>query len=237
MTTQAIIYTRVSSKAQAASGLGLENQLSVCLDFIAREGMDVIGTFTAEATSGSYAQDKNKALAGAVALSKKTGACIIVAKLCRLSRKVSVIANLMEEGVPFISVELGKQVDPLILHVWSAVNENYRLQISKNTKAALAAWKARPENQGKRLGASDDALKKARAASQQARTESADAYANQVKIWMEVCKQSLLGKGITPSWRKLADEMNASGFRTKRGSEFHGATLTPIAKRTGWKIK
>ena len=237
MTTQAIIYTRVSSKAQAASGLGLENQLSVCQDFVTREGMEVIGTFTAKATSGAYAQDKNEALAGAVDLSKKTGAVIIVAKLCRLSRKVSVIANLMEEGVPFISVELGKQVDPLILHVWSAVNENYRAQISKNTKAALAAWKLRPENQGKRLGASDEALAKARAASHQARTESADTYASQVKIWMEVCKQSIIAKGITPSWRKVAAEMNASGFRTNRDKKFSGAGLVPIAKRTGWTMK
>ena len=51
MTTQAIIYTRVSSKAQAASGLGLENQLGVCLDYIAREGMDILGHFTAEANA------------------------------------------------------------------------------------------------------------------------------------------------------------------------------------------
>ena len=237
MTTKAIIYTRVSSTKQKTSGLGLQAQLAACLDFIDKEGMDVIGTFTAEAVSGGKTQDQNEALAAAVELSKDTGAVIIVAKLCRLSRKVSVIANLMEEGVPFVSVELGKQVDPLVLHVWSAVNENYRSQISKNTRAALKVKKAQLALEGKRLGAPDEALNRAREASIASRKEASAKYAAQVKIWMEVCKQSLIAKGITPSWRKVAAEMNASGFRTNRDKKFSGAGLVPIAKRTGWTMK
>jgi len=46
---------------------------------------------------------------------------------------------------------------------------------SKNTKAALQAWKDRPESEGKRLGAPDEALVRARAAAKIVRKESAEA--------------------------------------------------------------
>lgn len=71
-----------------------------------------------------------------------------VAKLDRLSRDVAFIAGLMAQRVPFISVELGADADPFLLHIYAALAEKERNLISIRTKAALAAAKAR----GVRLG-------------------------------------------------------------------------------------
>ncbi len=54
----------------------------------------------------------------------------------------------MAHRVPFIVTELGKDVDPFLLHLYAALAEKERALISQRTKEALAARKAK----GKRLG-------------------------------------------------------------------------------------
>ena len=62
----------------------------------------------------------------------------MVAKLDRLSRIGAFIAGLMQKRVPFIVTELGRDVDPFMLHVYAALAEKERRMISERTKAALA---------------------------------------------------------------------------------------------------
>src|SRR5262249_41053225 len=76
------------------------------------------------------------------------GTPIIVAKLDRLSRDVHYISGLMKHRVPFIVAELGADTDPFMLHLYAALAEKERALISRRTKEALAAAKAR----GVRLG-------------------------------------------------------------------------------------
>jgi DNA invertase Pin-like site-specific DNA recombinase len=75
------------------------------------------------------------------------GTPIIVAKLDRLSRDVHYISGLMKHRVPFIVAD-GADTDPFMLHLYSALAEKERALISRRTKDALAAAKAR----GVRLG-------------------------------------------------------------------------------------
>jgi hypothetical protein len=66
----------------------------------------------------------------------------------RLSRDVHYISGLMKHRVPFIVAELGADTDPFMLHLYAALAEKERALISRRTKDALAAAKAR----GVRLG-------------------------------------------------------------------------------------
>src|SRR5712672_715882 len=63
--------------------------------------------------------------------------------VCRLSRDVAFISGLMAQRVPFIVAELGADVDPFMLHLYAALAEQERRVISRRTKDALAAAKAR----------------------------------------------------------------------------------------------
>jgi len=66
-----------------------------------------------------------------------------VAKLDRLSRDVHFISGLMAQRVPFVVAELGPDVDPFVLHLYAALAEKERAMISRCTKDALRAAKAR----------------------------------------------------------------------------------------------
>lgn len=64
------------------------------LETFSEAPFDVIGTFTEVQTGGA---DDRPEPAKALELVRKTGAGLLVAKLDRLSRKVSFIANLMDD--------------------------------------------------------------------------------------------------------------------------------------------
>ena len=49
----------------------------------------------------------------------------------------------MVHKVPFLVAELGVDTDPFVLHLYAALAEKERSMISKRTKQALAAAKAR----------------------------------------------------------------------------------------------
>ena len=111
--------------------------------FASEEGFDVVEEFVeVESGKGYDALDHRPQLANALARAKRAKCSIVVAKLDRLSRDVAFISTLMARRVPFISVELGVDCDPFMLHLYAALAEKERALISARTKAALAAKKA-----------------------------------------------------------------------------------------------
>lgn len=142
---QAVAYTRVSTREQGRSGLGLEAQRAAIVAFAEREQITVSGWFS-EVESGKRVSDtlaERPQLGAALEASKAAGAPILVSKLDRLSRDVHFISGLMVHKVPFLVAELGADVDPFMLHLFAALAEKERAMISQRTKAALAALKAR----------------------------------------------------------------------------------------------
>ena len=144
-----ISYIRVSTQKQGRSGLGLEAQRAANAQFASREGFAIAAEFTeVETGKGADALDRRPQLAAALADARRRKCPIVVAKLDRLSRDVAFISGLMARKVPFIVAELGADVDPFMLHIYAALAEKERRNISIRTKQALAAAKAR----GVRLG-------------------------------------------------------------------------------------
>jgi DNA invertase Pin-like site-specific DNA recombinase len=140
----AIGYRRVSTDKQERSGLGLEDQDQRIREFCERRGIELQAMFV-EAESGK--NDARPELAKAIALAKRKKAVLVVSTLSRLGRRVSFVANLMEQGVPFACADAPDD-EPFILHVKASFAEEEARKISQRTKAALAIAKAN----GKKLG-------------------------------------------------------------------------------------
>ena len=142
----AIAYYRVSTARQGKSGLGIEAQKAAVQRFAEAEGIEISAEhIEVETGKGADALDRRPELAAALSQARKVKCPVIVAKLDRLSRDVHFISGLMAHKVPFIVAELGADVDPFLLHIYSALAEKERALISQRTKAALAAKKAQGE--------------------------------------------------------------------------------------------
>ena len=93
-----------------------------------------LGEFTeVETGKGADALDRRPQLAAALATARQAKCPVLVAKLDRLSRDVAFIAGLMAQRVPFIVAELGADADPFMLHLYAALAEKERRQISERT--------------------------------------------------------------------------------------------------------
>src|SRR5580704_14487788 len=76
----AIGYTRVSTKSQGRSGLGLEAQRAAIEQFAVREGLTIKGWFSeAESGKGADALNLRPGLASALSAARKVKGSIIVA--------------------------------------------------------------------------------------------------------------------------------------------------------------
>lgn len=134
-----VAYLRVSTAGQGRSGLGLEAQ-QAAIDAFLRPGDRLLPPPYVEVESGRNS-DRPK-LRDALARCHATGATLLIAKLDRLARDVAFIAGLMKESVPFVAADM-PSATPFMLHIYAAVGEEEARAISRRTKAALAAAKAR----------------------------------------------------------------------------------------------
>src|SRR6516162_8680460 len=145
-----IAYCRVSTGRQGRSGLGLEAQREATQRFANANGFAITGEpfVEVETGKGADALERRPQLKGALDAARKRKCPVIVAKLDRLSRDVHFISGLMQQKVPFIVAELGPDVDPFMLHIYAALAEKERRNISDRTREALAAAKARGQQLG-----------------------------------------------------------------------------------------
>ena len=206
----AIAYIRVSTARQGKSRLGLEAQQAALARFAEAEDFKIVRTFS-ETESGKHDDDKRPALAEALAAARKQAAPIIVAKLDRLSRDVHFISGLMKHRVPFIVAELGTDTDPFMLHLFAALAEKERALISRRTKEALAAAKARGVKLG---GLNVGGIAKQRAA--------ADFAERMQPTFEELADLSA---------RQAAATLNAFGIKTAEGGQWHASQVVRVRER------
>ena len=88
----------------------------------------------------------------ALHLAKVTGATLVIAKLDRLSRNAAFLLALRDSGVRFLAADMPEAND-LTVGVMALVAEQERRAISRRTKEALAAAKARGVKLGNPNGA------------------------------------------------------------------------------------
>ena len=212
-----VIYTRVSTKRQGNSGLGLEAQerdIQVFFDSYAEVPFEVIGRFC-DVDSGR--NDERPELVKAIAQAKKERATLLVAKLDRLSRKVSFIASLVEDKRLTFRVASMPHADTFQLHIFAALAQQEREFISLRTKAALREAKARGVKLG---GARPEAQRRHDAV-------KAKADANAERVSSIILRSRNEGR----SYRYIASELNRLGVKTARGEEWHAIQVQRYNKR------
>ncbi len=212
-----VTYRRVSTQEQGRSGLGLDAQtrdINLYLEHYSEEPWEIVGEFT-EVHSG-FNNDR-PVLAEALALAKKSKAILLVAKLDRLSRRVSMIAALMEtKGLTFKVANL-PSADQFQLHLYAALAEKERDFISQRTRAALVEAKARGVKLG---GLRDSTMKrnKVRAAMAQERAE---------KLREIVAPLRDQGASI----RTIVAALNKANIATPQGGAWHPSTVARLVAR------
>ena len=139
-----IAYYRVSTDKQGRSGLGMDAQERAVMTHATKAGEPIIASYS-EIES---AKRKNRPeLTKALAHCKREKAVLLIAKLDRLARSVSVISNLLESRVDFVCCDM-PEANKMMIHIMAAMAEWERDQISKRTKDAIASAKIR----GTRMG-------------------------------------------------------------------------------------
>jgi len=215
-----VIYTRVSTKGQGESGLGLQAQQRDIKLFLKNcDTYTIIGEFT-DTASGT--NDKRKGFVAAVALAKENGAELLIAKLDRISRKVSTIALIMEQLK--IRVASMPQAGNFELHIYAALASQEREFISQRTKAALKEAKAN----GVKLGGANAKWQEKNRAGLMVRNKrqstKAKAFAERYRERIEL----MVGEGW--SLDKIATKMKALNLKTSRDCYYTAGSISSLIK-------
>ena len=213
-TNRYVLYFRVSTQKQGRSGLGLDAQkrdIDLYLENYSEQPYEILGTFK-DIQSG--ADNDRPELKKAIELAKRTKSILLVQKICRLSRRVSFIASLIEDKELDFKVAQMPFADKFQLHIYSALNEQEKDFISSRTKSALKSWKER--NPDKKLGAPVHHIK----ALAKARRAKALKEAKRIEGLIVPLKQQ--GKSL----RVICDVLNNSGITTSKGRSFYPSKVS-----------
>lgn len=215
-----VAYLRVSTQKQGYSGLGLEAQREIIHNHL--HDTTLIAEFV-EVESGRKS-DRPK-LKEALALCRKDGATLIVAKLDRLARSVSFLSNLLESDVEIVFCDF-PQANKMVLHIISAISQYEAELIAARTKASLQAKKAR----GFKLGNPEHLLEKHQVAIQNSIRTCRVKADNNPNNKRAVAMLRILVKE-NRSYSEMASILNQEGFVTSRGCSFTKSTVYKLIKR------
>jgi DNA invertase Pin-like site-specific DNA recombinase len=212
MSKSVVSYIRVSTSGQGRSGLGLEAQREAISRFARDQNYTIAAEYVeVESGKGADALERRPKLAAAIQHARKLKGPVVVAKLDRLSRDVNFISGLMTHKVPFVTVELGADTDPFLLHLFAALAERERRIIGERTRVALQAAKAR----GVKLGGTN--------AQSIANREDARQRAEELRPIFE----ELAGLSANAA----AAELNHRQVATPKGGQWHALTVMRLRQR------
>lgn len=204
-----VSYYRVSTSEQGRSGLGLAAQQRKVRDYIVD-----IGILLAEFCDVKSGRNNDRIeLQKAIRYAKRENAKLVIARLDRFSRRVSFIAQIMEQGIGLVCAEMPHASD-FQLHIFAALAQEERRLISERTRAALAEAKRR----GVILGSNGRYL----AANNR---RAADEFA----IYL---REELRGLLAGRSYSETARYLNERAIVTRTGRRFYPQTVKNYLQRS-----
>lgn len=204
-----IAYYRVSTAKQGRSGLGLDAQRRAVLDHI---GAEPIAEYT-EVESGKH--NSRPQLQAAIDMARLTGATLIVAKLDRLSRNAAFLNALMDSGLNVLFADM-PNADRLIIGIMAQLAQWEREQISKRTREALQAAKARGATLGGDRGNLSSVSVCGRQRSMLTRVARAKERRCQIMPHVEAAKAA-----GHMTLKAIAEYLNGLHITTARGGTWH----------------
>jgi DNA invertase Pin-like site-specific DNA recombinase len=232
---RSVVYLRVSTDEQGASGLGLEAQMHACKTWSEREGSQVVGPFQDD-LSGADPLHKRPGLLDALAILER-GDVLLVAKRDRLGRDPIVVAMIESaagrKGARIASVAGEGTADDepgsiLMRRMVDAFAEYERLIIASRTRAALQAKRRRSQRAGKvpyGMTVIDDGHRSKKSD----RPDGLAEVPAEVAIVAEV--KALHAEGT--SFRAIARALNARGVACKTpGASWCHASVAILCRRT-----
>jgi DNA invertase Pin-like site-specific DNA recombinase len=227
-----VSYIRVSTDKQGDSKLGIEAQQRINLAFINSVNGDLIkeaieietGTNKSRvsikhAISFESLLKNRPVLKDLIEFCQKERATLVVKDLSRLGRNQLLISFLIQAGINFVCADAPSD-SPFILQIRAAVYEEEARLISKRTIEALQSKK----NRGEKLG-NTEILDQYRGA--QAQIKKAEAINSYSHLQQRIIRM----RGNKLSLRKIAEELNLDGIKTRQGKDFHAKTVKRIVDR------
>lgn len=215
-----IAYLRQSTIKQENSGLGVEAQRDIILNYL-KDG-EIIKEYV-ETETGK--RNDRPQLMEALELCRKTNSTLICAKLDRLSRNVAFTSKLLESDVDIIFCDF-PEANKLILHIISSIAEYEANLISTRTKQSLKAKKAR----GLKLGKSENLMNNhSQAIERSVRTNKQKALDNENNKRAIALIRSMSKEG--QSFAYMAQYLNEQGFKTSRGYKFQITQVKRLHQR------
>ena len=206
-----ISYLRVSTGRQEISGLGIEAQRSSNLQFISAVQGSLVDEFV-ETESG--AKSNRPQLAKALHACKRTKSTLLIARLDRLSRSLSFVAQLLDANVEIKCADM-PEANRLLLQMLAVFGEHERQMIGARTRAALQAAKARGVvlgKHGKVLAANNK--------------KDADEFATATRPWVDAAK--LAG---CQSLNEIGAYLTSHGCKTPDGGRWHPTSVKRLLAR------
>jgi len=200
---QFVAYARVSSaQKQKIDGLGIDAQNHSVAEYVKQQGGVIVASYT-EAESGG--NNDRPMLAQAMATAKKHKACLLVARLDRLSRDSVFLITLKKSELEFRCVDM-PELDNFSVSLYAILAERERSLASIRTRAALAAAKRR----GVKLGSPDPerSVKLMLAGGQAAK--------NAFKAKMLPVINEIKATGVK-TLQGVADALTRRGYTTRQG--------------------
>ncbi len=210
-----VAYYRVSTAKQGNSGLGLEAQRKAVLDYVG----EPIAHYT-EVESGK--RNDRPQLEAALSYARLTGATLVVAKLDRLSRNAAFLNTLMDSGQPIAFADM-PHADRLTIGLMAQLAQWEREAISKRTKEALGAAKAR----GRKLGGDRGNLGSVSVLGRQRSIESRQGAVEARNKLLTPHVETARAAGHS-TLQAIADYLNGLHIKTARGNEWYPASVRRI---------
>ncbi|MBT0606829.1 recombinase family protein [Aequorivita echinoideorum] len=213
-----ISYIRVSTTRQGISGLGLQAQKSAVKNFLKPE--DNLLVEFQEVESGK--NNERTMLKEAIQRCKEMNATLLIAKLDRLSRNVSFIYTLRDSKIDFVCADM-PNASPVTIGIMAVLAQDERERISQRTKSALEELKSKGVKLGKPENLSDFSRKR----SLQVRQEKANNNINNRLATALIVSMRKENK----SYSIIAEELNASGYKTRRNKNFSAMSVKRLYDR------
>lgn len=219
-----VIYTRVSTREQGDSGLGLEAQLNTCRKYVESRNGLVIGEFY-DVKSGS---SRNRTgLINALAKSKENNSVLVFAKLDRLARDAEYAHSIRNSGIELYFCDF-PQINSLLFGILVSVAQYEKELGQKRTKDALDSIVREIETSGYHTSKKGNAItslgrqkgyipEEAIRMSAQSKIDRIGADTNRKRQYMLM--RELRARG--DSYDAIAATLNATGESTPSGKDWN----------------